>query len=155
MTRGNARELAVHLIYGREFTGEEPERVVSVRLDKEYYEKLKDENEVYADRPSRAQLRYIDSVVTGVANRVDDLNAQISKYSIGWDISRISRLNRCVLQLAIYEILYVEDVPTGVAISEAVRLAKKYDNDESGAFVNGILGSFARSLEASKPEEEA
>lgn len=155
MTRGNARELAVHLIYGREFTGEEPEQVVSVRLDKEYYEKLKDENEVYADRPSRAQLRYIDSVVTGVANRVDDLNAQISKYSIGWDISRISRLNRCVLQLAIYEILYVEDVPTGVAISEAVRLAKKYDNDESGAFVNGILGSFARSLEASKPEEEA
>ena len=155
MTRGNARELAVHLIYGREFTGEEPEQVVSVRLDKEYYEKLKDENEVYADRPSRAQLRYIDSVVTGVANRVEDLNAQISKYSIGWDISRISRLNRCVLQLAIYEILYVEDVPTGVAISEAVRLAKKYDNDESGAFVNGILGSFARSLEASKPEEEA
>ena len=155
MTRGNARELAVHLIYGRVFTGEEPEQVVSVRLDKEYYEKLKDENEVYADRPSRAQLRYIDSVVTGVANRVEDLNAQISKYSIGWDISRISRLNRCVLQLAIYEILYVEDVPTGVAISEAVRLAKKYDNDESGAFVNGILGSFARSLEASKPEEEA
>lgn len=155
MTRGNARELAVHLIYGREFTGEEPEQVVSLRLDKEYYEKLKDENEVYADRPSRAQLRYIDSVVTGVANRVEDLNAQISKYSIGWDISRISRLNRCVLQLAIYEILYVEDVPTGVAISEAVRLAKKYDNDESGAFVNGILGSFARSLEASKPEEEA
>lgn len=154
MTRGNARELAVHLIYGREFTGEEPEQVVSVRLDKEYYEKLKDENEIYADRPSRGQLRYIDSVVAGVANRVEELNAEISKYSIGWDISRISRLTRCVMQLAIYEILYVEDVPTGVAISEAVRLAKKYDNDESGAFVNGILGSFARSLEALKPEEE-
>ena len=155
MTRGNARGLAVHLIYGREFTGEEPEQVVSVRLDKDYYEKLKDENEIYSDRPSRGQLRYIDSVVSGVANRVDELNGIISKYSIGWDIKRISRLNRCVLQLAIYEILYVEDVPTGVAISEAVRLAKKYDSDDSASFVNGILGSFAHSLTESRPEEEA
>lgn len=146
MTRGNARELAVHLIYGRVFTGEEPEQVVSTRLDKEYYEKLGAENEVYSDRPSRAQLRYIDGVVTGVANREEDLNAVIRKYSIGWDISRISKLARCVLQLAIYEILYVEDVPTGVAVSEAVRIAKKYDGSDTGAFVNGILGSFARSL---------
>ncbi len=153
MTRGNARELAVHLIYGREFTGEEPEQVVALRLDREYYEKLKTENEVYAERPSRNQLRYIDTVVAGVANREEDLNAQISKFSIGWDISRISRLTRCIMQLAIFEILYVEDVPTGVAVSEAVRLAKKYDGDDTGAFVNGILGSFARSLTAEKPEE--
>ena len=153
MTRGNARELAVHLIYGRVFTGEEPEQVVSTRLDKEYYENLKEENEVYSDRPSRAQLRYIDSVVAGVANREEDLNAQISKFSIGWDISRISKLARCILQLAIYEILYVEDVPTGVAVSEAVRISKKYDGDDTGSFVNGILGSFARSLTA--PETEA
>lgn len=153
MTRGNARELAVHLIYGREFTGEEPEQVVALRLDWEYYEKLKTENEVYAERPSRNQLRYIDTVVAGVANREEDLNAQISKFSIGWDISRISRLTRCIMQLAIFEILYVEDVPTGVAVSEAVRLAKKYDGDDTGAFVNGILGSFARSLAAEKPEE--
>ena len=153
MTRGNARELAVHLIYGRVFTGEEPEQVVSVRLDKEYYEKLAAENDVYSDRPSRAQLRYIDSVVAGVANREEDLNDQISKYSIGWDISRISRLARCIMQLAIYEILYVKDVPTGVAVSEAVRIAKKYDGDDTGSFVNGILGSFARSLTASEAEE--
>ena len=152
MTRANARELAVHLIYGRVFTGEEPEQVVSIRLDKEYYENLKEENEVYSDRPSRAQLRYIDSVVAGVANREEDLNAQISKFSIGWDISRISKLARCILQLAIYEILYVEDVPTGVAVSEAVRIAKKYDGDDTGSFVNGILGSFARSLNAPAAE---
>ena len=152
MTRGNARELAVHLIYGRAFTGEEPDQVVSIRLDKEYYEKLSGENDVYSDRPSRAQLRYIDSVVSGVANREEELNAQISKFSIGWDISRISRLARCILQLAIYEILFVEDVPTGVAVSEAVRIAKKYDGDDTGAFVNGILGSFARSLSAPAPE---
>ena len=146
MTRGNARELAVHLIYSREFTREEPELVIATRLDKEYYAKLSQENQVYEERPSRAQRAYIDQVVLGVANRIDELNETISKYSIGWDISRISRLTRTVMQLAIFEILYVEDVPTGVAISEAVRIVKMYDGDEAGAFVNGILGTFARSL---------
>ena len=148
MTRANARELAVHLIYGRDFTGEEPEQVVSVRLAKEYYAKLSEENDVYAERPSRAQMAYLDKVVSGVANRAEDLNAEIQKFSIGWDVSRISRLTRAIMQLAIYEIQYVEDVPTNVAVSEAVRLAKKYDGDDTGSFVNGILGAYARSLTA-------
>ena len=155
MTRANARELAVHLIYGRVFTGEEPEQVVSTRLAKEYYEKLAEENEVYAERPSRAQLRYLDTVVSGVANREEELNSYIQKFSIGWDISRISKLTRCIMQLAIFEILYVEDVPVGVAVSEAVRIAKKYDGDDTGSFVNGILGAFGRSLTAPKTEESA
>ena len=153
MTRANARDLAVHLIYGREFTGEEPEAVVAARLEKDYYAKLSTENEVYAERPSRVQLAYIDGVVAGVANRVDELNAQIQQFSIGWDVTRISRLTRCIMQLAIYEILYLEDVPTGVAISEAVRLAKKYDGDDTGSFVNGILGAFARAQETPSTEE--
>ena len=144
MTRADARELVVHLIYGRNFTGEEPEQVVALRLNKEYYAQLSAENEIYADRPSRKQLLYIDTVVAGVANREEELNAQIQQYSIGWNVSRISRLTRAVLQLALYEIQYVEDVPDGVAVSEAVRLAKKYDGDDTGSFVNGILGSFVR-----------
>ncbi|MEE1327928.1 MAG: transcription antitermination factor NusB, partial [Oscillospiraceae bacterium] len=153
MTRGNARELAIHLIYGRNFTGEEPRQVVSTRLDKEYYPQLSAENDVYADRPSRAQMAYIDTVVSGVANREEDLNATIQKFSIGWDVTRISRLARSVMQLAIFEILYVEDVPTGVAVSEAVRIVKKYDGDDTGAFVNGILGAFVRSLNTAPVEE--
>ena len=151
MTRANARELAVHLIYSQSFTGDEPDQLIAVRLDKEYYSKLSAENDVYADRPSRVQMAYIDHVVSGVANRMDDLNEQIQKFSIGWDVSRISRLARTIMQLAIFEIQYVADVPTGVAVSEAVRIAKKYDGDDTGAFVNGILGSYARSL----PTEEA
>ena len=152
MTRANARELAVHLIYGREFTGEEPQQVVTTRLNKEYYATLSDENEVYSERPIKAQVNYLDIVVSGVANRQEELNAEIQKFSIGWDIKRISRLTRSVMQLAIYEILYVEDVPTGVAISEAVRLAKKYDGDDTGSFVNGILGAYARSLNTPKAD---
>ena len=152
MTRANARELAVHLIYSREFTHEEPQQVVSVRLDKEYYAKLAQENQVYVDRPSRAQMAYIDNVVSGVANREEELNSTIGQFSIGWDVSRISKLTRSIMQLAIFEILYVDDVPTGVAISEAVRLAKMYDGDDTGSFVNGILGSFARSITSGEAE---
>ncbi len=148
MTRANARELAVHLIYERSFTGEDPDQVISNRLNKEYYGLLSAENQVYTERPSRTQMAYLDCVVGGVANRIDDLNAVIQKFSIGWDVSRISKLARAILQLAIFEILYVEDVPTGVAISEAVRIAKLYDGDDTGAFVNGILGAYARSLTA-------
>ncbi|MBE6975739.1 MAG: transcription antitermination factor NusB [Ruminococcaceae bacterium] len=146
MTRANARELAVHLIYSQSFTGDEPQMVIDGRLEKEYYKKLAEENAVYEERPSRVQRAYIDSVVSGVANRTEELNSKIQEFSIGWDVSRISRLARTIMQLAIYEILYIEDVPTGVAISEAVRLGKKYDGDDTGAFINGILGSYARSL---------
>ena len=148
MTRGNARELAVHLIYAREFTGEEPAVVISTRLQKEYYALLAEDNQVYSDRPSGSQRSYIDSVVSGVANRVEEMNEIISKFSIGWDVSRISRLARAIMQLAIFEIQFVDDVPTGVAINEAVRIAKLYDGEEAGAFINGILGSFARSFES-------
>ncbi len=146
MTRANARELAVHLIYARNFTGDAPEKVVADRLEKEYYAKLAEENQLYSERPSRAQVAYLDTVVAGVANREEDLNATIQKYSIGWDVSRISRLARTIMQLAIFEILYMDDVPAGVAISEAVRIAKMYDGDDAGSFINGILGTFAREL---------
>ena len=146
MTRGNARELAVHLIYSREFTGEEPQKIVAERLEKEYYSKLAEENQVYSDRPSKAQVAYLDNVVSGVANRTEELNAIIQQHSIGWDVSRISKLARTIMQLAIFEMMYVSDVPTGVAISEAVRIAKTYDGDDTGAFVNGILGAYARTL---------
>ena len=146
MTRGDARELAVHLIYAREFTGEDPKSVIETRLDKEYYAQLAPENHVYTDRPSKSQTAYIDKVVSGVAEHLEVLNGHISRYSIGWDVTRISRLARAIMQLAIYEILYVEDVPAGVAISEAVRIAKMYDGDDTGSFVNGILGAFNRGL---------
>lgn len=144
MTRGDARELAVHLIYAREFTGEDPKDVIRARLDKEYYSILSADSELYTDYPNKYQKAYLEKVVSGVSDSLEELNGHIAQYSIGWDISRISRLARVIMQLAVYEALYVEDVPMGVAISEAVRIAKKYDGDDTGAFVNGILGSFAR-----------
>lgn len=146
MTRPNARELAVHLIYSRDFTGEEPAEEISVRLNKAYYTLLSGENQVYSERPTGPQRIYVDTVVSGVSNRSDELNEHIQKHSIGWDISRISKLARAVMQVAIFEIKYMKDVPTRVAISEAVRIAKLYENEETCAFVNGVLGAFAREI---------
>ena len=153
MTRGNLRELALHLIYSWEFTGDDPDQVVKARLEEDYYKNLAQENDIYAERPSRKQVGYIDTVVSGVSSHLEELNDIIGRYSIGWDVSRISRLARAVLQLAIYEIEYVEDVPGGVAASEAVRLAKKYDGDDTGAFVNGIIGAYLRAKNAPAAEE--
>ena len=151
MTRGNARELAVHLIYGREFTGDPPIEVIRLRLEEGYYENLAAEYEIYTERPTGKQVKYLERIVSGVYEHHDELNEIIGQFSIGWDVKRISRFNRVILQLAIYEILYVDDVPEGVAISEAVRLAKKY-NDEMGPFVNGILGAVVRARKEAPAE---
>ncbi len=153
MTRSNARELAVHLIYSRGFTGEEPESAIEIRLEQDYYAALSQENEVYAERPSRKQLAYIDKVVVGTANMSQELDDIIRRYSIDWDVERISRLTRAILQLAIFECRFVEDVPVGVAVNEAVILAKKYDGNDAGTFVNGIMRAFLR--DAEKPAEPA
>jgi len=153
MTRSNARELALHLILNMDYTGEQSEDVIRTRLEKEYYATLKDENDVYEERPNQKQLGYIKAVSAGVQEKAEELQGYIKKYAIGWNVSRISRLARAILSLAMFEILYVEDVPVGVAVSEAVRIAKKYDGNDAGAFINGILGSFARSL--AEPAAEA
>jgi len=144
MTRSNARELALHLILNMDYTGEQSEDVIRTRLEKEYYATLKDENDVYEERPNQKQLGYIKAVSAGVQEKAEELQGYIKKYAIGWNVSRISRLARAILSLAMYEILYVEDVPTSVAVNEALLLAKKYETAEIASFVNGILGAFVR-----------
>lgn len=148
MTRSNARELAVHLIYELDYTAQHPEEAIEERLEREYYGSLAEENEVYAERPSSKQLGYIRACVQGVAERLEELDGYISRFSVGWNLHRISRLTKAALRLAMYEILYVEDVPTGVAINECVELTRKYEDREVVSFVNGVLGSFAREVTA-------
>lgn len=149
MTRSNARELAVHLIYELDYIEASPETALAARLDEAYYRCLSEENDVYAERPNKKQLAYIRACVEGVAEKRQELDDYITRYSIGWNLHRISRLTKAALRLAIYEILYVEDVPTGVAINECVELTRKYEDEEIVGFVNGILGSFARAREES------
>lgn len=149
MTRSNARELVVHLLYEIDYTKETPEQALEDRLEKGYYEALAEENEVYAERPSKKQLAYIRSCVCGAAERFEELDQLISRHAIGWNLHRISRFTKAALRLALFEILYVSDVPTGVAINECIELTRKYEDKEVVSFVNGILGSFSRSLKES------
>ena len=146
MTRSNARELAVHLIYELDYTKQPPLEALETRLQKQYYQLLSDENEVYTDRPSKKQRDYLTACVTGVCEKAPELDGIIEKYSVGWGLHRISRFAKAALRMALYEILYVEDVPTGVAINECVEIVKKYEDADTVKFVNGILGSFSRSL---------
>lgn len=144
MTRSNAREIAVHLIYASECSDASAQEVLESRLAQEYYEGLSSENEVYADRPNKKQKDYLHAVVEGVEQKREELQGYISELSIGWNINRISRLAKAMMELAIYETLYVEDVPMNVAIHEAVLLAQKYEEEETVSYVNGVLGAFSR-----------
>lgn len=144
MTRSNARELAAHLIYELDYTDETPAQAIETRMERGYYEALAQENEVYAERPNKKQMDYIRACVLGVAEHAEELDGLISQYAIGWNLHRISHFTKAALRLAIFEILYVNDVPTGVAINECVELTRKYEDEETVAFVNGILGAFVR-----------
>ena len=148
MTRSNARELAVHLIYAVQCSEEPVSEVLETRFEEAYYALLAGENEIYAEKPGAKQKAYICSVVQGVFEHLEELEGYLAKYSVGWNVSRISRLARAVMELAMYEALYVDDVPVNVAVHEAVRIAQKYEEPETVAFINGILGSFSRERES-------
>ena len=146
MLRSNAREIAVHLVFAMDFSTETPEALLQQRMDPEYYDALGKISEIYAERPNSKQLQYIQSLVLGVADRRAELEGYIEKYSIGWKLTRISKIAKAILEVAMYEALHVEDVPVGVAINEAVTLCKKYEEAETAAFVNGILGRFSKEV---------
>ena len=80
----------------------------------------------------------------GVYDHGAELDGYISKYAIGWSFSRISRMTAAVMRVAMYEILYMPDIPAAAAINEAVELARRYDAPEAASFANGILGAFVR-----------
>lgn len=92
----------------------------------------------------------VRQLVRGIFDKKDELDGIISKFSDKRAVSRIPKINLAILRLAIYEALYDEKVPVNVAISEAVYLAQKYALDPDISFVNGVLGSFAKSLDGDK-----
>lgn len=148
MTRSTAREIAVHLIYAMECSGATADEVLAERLDEAYFALLSEESEVYAETPKGKQRSYVEAVVRGVAEKQAELDAQIEALSERWSLNRISSLARAILELAMYEACWVDDVPMNVAIHEAVLLAKKYEEAETVGYVNGVLGAFSRKAEA-------
>jgi N utilization substance protein B len=93
---------------------------------------------------------YARKAAQGVQDHLEDIDAAIEKYTVGWQKKRISKVSLAILRLAVYEMKYEDDVPVRVAINEAVELAKKYATQEDASFVNGLLGSVARNQEGAK-----
>ena len=86
---------------------------------------------------------YISRVFFGVFDKIDELDEDINHAALGWNAERISRVSRAILRLALYEIRYEDDIPTKIAVNEAVEIAKIYDDEKAFSFINGILGTLA------------
>ena len=143
MTRTNARQLAVQLVFaaagGTDFTAEE-------YFEREFYKDFSPEDGLSVETPQENEKSYICSIVNGVQAHVNEIDAAVERYAVGWSLRRISKAALAILRCAIYELSFMpaDDVPPAVAINEAVELAKSFDEPETAAFVNGVLGSYAR-----------
>ncbi len=131
MTRSEEREQAFILLFEKAFN-EETEVA-------ELYD-FAIENEVITGSD------FVKSLLFKTWENVENIDSVVEKYSVGWKLSRISKVALAVLRLAICEMLYFDDIPAGVSINEAVELCKKYAAKEDSAFVNGLLGSAAKDI---------
>jgi len=96
-------------------------------------------DEMLEDEDAGEQRLYVESLFNGILDRRDDLDRMIGDRTVGWRFERLSLIDRNILRIGTYEILYAADVPPEVAIDEAVELAKRYGTDPAPSFINGIL----------------
>ena len=144
MVRNTAREIAIHLSYELSFTDKTVDELLDERLTADTFATLAEEDAIYAEAPNAKQAEYIRRLVKGVEEHAAELDGYIAKYAKGWSFSRIPLVASAIMRVAMYEILYMQDVPNSAAINEAVEIAKKYETPETVKFINGILGSFVR-----------
>ena len=144
MVRNTAREIAIHLSYELSFTDKDVEALLDERLTPETFASLAGEDGIYQEVPNAKQADYIRRLVKGVEEHAAELDGYIAKYTKGWSFARIPLVASAIMRVAMFEILYMPDVPNGAAINEAVEIAKKYETPETVKFINGILGSFVR-----------
>jgi len=132
LTRSQERELALHYLYAIE-----GQQKLQEDID---WEIINIENmpEVFSDRTSR-DMYHMD-IISGVLKELEVIDDKIEEHLIDWRMERLALIDKNILRIAIYEILFNDDIPKAVAINEAVELAKKYSDHDSPGFVNGILG---------------
>lgn len=141
MSRRLARESAIKFLFSIDFNKDEN---LEESLDEFFQvveEQVDDENR---DELSDNDVKYAEEVIKGTIEKLQHIDQLIQSNITGWTKDRIVKVDLAVLRLALYEILYRDDIPAGVAINEAIELAKKYSTEESGNFVNGVLGKIAR-----------
>ena len=90
---------------------------------------------------------YVKNMYFDIKEKIDTVDEYINKASEGWKTTRLSKLSLCILRLAVYEMLYVEDVPAVISINEAIELSKKYDDPKAKSFINGVLNKIKDTIE--------
>lgn len=144
MNRSTAREIAVHFVFELAFSNETARQLLDRELTPEGFARRAQDEPMYAEFPGQGERDYITRLVLGAGSHGAELDGYIEKYAKGWRFARMPLVATAIMRVAMYEMLYMEDIPTGVAINEAVELCKKYESDEVVKFVNGLLGTFAK-----------
>lgn len=158
MTRSNAREIAIHYSFELGFTSLSADGLLEVELTPERFTELGAEIALYAQFPNEKQASYIRELVRGAYAHGPELDDYISRYAVGWSFSRIPRMATAIMRVAMYEVLYMPDIPNAAAINDALEIAKGYESQEVVSFMNGILGTFVRAEfkdAPPKPEKKA
>lgn len=137
-SRRTSRELALSALYQIDLTGISPEDALEEVSDRERY--------------SDETLAFAADLVVGATGNESRIDAVIRKYARGWSLDRMAHIDRNILRLSLFELLFLPDIPPSVSVDEAVELAKKYSTAESGRFVNGVLGNVIRNLDEERAE---
>lgn len=124
--RTKAREYALKILYAIDITGKDPDKCI---------EDFWSGNE----EPDKEVKGFTDSIVMGVYENRAQIDKVITEYATNWELKRMAVIDRNVLRAAAYELLFRDDIPPKVAINEAIDVAKKYGDKDSGKFVNGVL----------------
>lgn len=138
MNRKEAREQAFILVFEKSFRDEPVPEII---------EAAKEGRELPGDA-------YMEQAAEGVFQHLEEIDEAIKANLTGWKLERLSRVSLAVLRLSVFEMLHREDIPVSVSINEAVELAKRFATKDDAAYVNGVLGSVARSLPAERMTAE-
>jgi transcription antitermination factor NusB len=130
--RRRARELAIQVLFHLEFSPDDPNKAFDLICQSFNYQ--------------RSTRSFSKELVLGVCEKKKDLDKLLTEASKNWRLERMSRLDRSILRLATFEMLFREDIPPKVSIDEAVEVGKKFGSEDSGSFVNGILDNIYNTL---------
>lgn len=133
MSRRNAREQALVLLYQCDLRKKQPQEIWN---EFQCFSDLEEEDAIVLESQD---MDFVREELEGVWEHLAEIDEIINRNSHRWEIGRLSAPLRAILRIAVYEIQYREDIPQAVSVNEAIELAKSYDNPEAGAFVNGIL----------------
>ncbi|WP_442601214.1 transcription antitermination factor NusB [Paenibacillus sp. KN14-4R] len=150
MRRRVAREIALQSLYQIGMTEVTPKEAIEVALE----EAGNDNEGGIALQDQNVSPQYVFELVEGSLRNRSDIDFMLAGYLKGWQMDRLSRIDREVLRLAAFEMLYTQDVPPKVVVNEAIELAKHFGTEESGKFVNGVLGHMIKDIDTLRAKLE-